>query len=246
MIRFACPRCKSILEQPENVAGTNFACPSCGQRLQVPMIPESKARPGDPAGNDLPAPASAAAAPPPIPLSPPPFVTASQRPVPASAAPSPPPAPARSPPRYRDCDDDYDDDDFPSIERHGSRRGKYSQEMSAKAAASGLVCSVLSLGLLLVTFVLWILIVQGQQRGRMGGDGEPLIAVILLLILGSFVLALLGIVFSSRGLDEGNRYNRGQATAGLVCGIVSLVIGSVVGLFFLCMGMVFWSIPGRW
>src|SRR5262245_47145649 len=42
MIRFACPRCKAVLEQPEGVAGTQFSCPSCGQRLEAPKPAEAK------------------------------------------------------------------------------------------------------------------------------------------------------------------------------------------------------------
>jgi DNA-directed RNA polymerase subunit RPC12/RpoP len=319
MIRFACPRCKSVHERPDSVAGTKFACPSCGQRLEVPLHPESKTVMGNPMGTEVPGAAvppapppvpgadvqvrtvqgrehvfwycplcqsqvdvaldlgqsttrcphcskriavpqpTAAAAPPfavppagqPIPFAPP-YVT-SQNPGGTSPArrggeaPEPPPVPeARSRRRDRDDDDD-DDDDFPSIERRAPRRGRYSKEVSARAASSGLVCALISLGLLLVTFVLWV-VAAGNARHRMGPDGEqPLFVVAFLVILGSFVLAILGIVFSSRGLDESNTYNRGQATAGLVCSIISLVIGSVLGLFLMCVGIFLMSAhPGRW
>jgi hypothetical protein len=103
----------------------------------------------------------------------------------------------------------------------------------------------MSMGLLLVSFVLGIMTVH-SQHGRFLGDGEPLIVVILLVVLASLVLALMGIVFSSRGLDASNTYNRGQATAGLVCGIIALALGSIVALFFFCVGMIVWSVPGRW
>src|SRR5262245_55116251 len=53
MIRFACPRCKAVLERPENVAGSKFACPSCGQRLQVPLPPENKTLLGNLVGSDV-------------------------------------------------------------------------------------------------------------------------------------------------------------------------------------------------
>jgi hypothetical protein len=238
MIRFACPRCKVVVQQPESAAGTQFACPSCGQRLQIPVPPADKSMLGDLVGEDHPVPAQSAAPPQP------PVVSASPGPASTPATPPPLPPAARPSRRNRDFDDDYEDD-FPSIARAASRRGRYSQESAVKAATSGLICSLISLGLLLVTFVLWVLTVHNQHV-RFGGEGEPLVVVILLVILGSFVLALLGIVFSSRGLDESNRYNRGQATTGLVCGIISMVIGSIIGLFFLCVGMVFWSIPGRW
>ncbi len=39
MIRFACPICKTSLQSRDQDSGTKFACPSCGQRLQVPAPP---------------------------------------------------------------------------------------------------------------------------------------------------------------------------------------------------------------
>lgn len=39
MIRFACPRCKSVLEAPDPKAGSKVACPKCQQRLQIPIPP---------------------------------------------------------------------------------------------------------------------------------------------------------------------------------------------------------------
>jgi hypothetical protein len=42
MIRFACPRCKSVLESPDEKAGGKVNCPKCQQRLQVPVPPRSK------------------------------------------------------------------------------------------------------------------------------------------------------------------------------------------------------------
>jgi DNA-directed RNA polymerase subunit RPC12/RpoP len=38
-VRYNCPRCKKPLESPAIEAGTKKPCPSCGQRLQVPMPP---------------------------------------------------------------------------------------------------------------------------------------------------------------------------------------------------------------
>ena len=76
MIRFLCPRCKAVLDQPENAAGTKLPCPSCGQRLQVPLPPENKTVLGTPLGADVPItpsavpaalPAGGAAPPPEIP-----------------------------------------------------------------------------------------------------------------------------------------------------------------------------------
>ena len=36
VIRFACPRCRAVLQTTEDQVGIKFPCPNCGQRLQVP------------------------------------------------------------------------------------------------------------------------------------------------------------------------------------------------------------------
>jgi DNA-directed RNA polymerase subunit RPC12/RpoP len=42
MIRYLCPRCRSMLESPEHKAGAKVNCPQCRQRLQVPLPPLNK------------------------------------------------------------------------------------------------------------------------------------------------------------------------------------------------------------
>src|SRR6516162_2874919 len=42
MLRYMCPRCKSVLESPEQKAGDKVSCPKCQQRLQVPGLPRDK------------------------------------------------------------------------------------------------------------------------------------------------------------------------------------------------------------
>jgi len=39
MIAFACPRCKTRIGRHNSEALTKIACPGCGQRLQVPQVP---------------------------------------------------------------------------------------------------------------------------------------------------------------------------------------------------------------
>ena len=233
MIRFVCPRCKAVLEQPDNAAGTTFVCFSCGQRLQMPFIHE-RTTPVDPGAKNLPSLAIPAVQVPPIPPPPVPAIG----PSPSSTA-TPQPSLAPQPRSRRDPEDGAEDEYFPSIARRSPGRGRYSQQAAAKAASSGLVCSLVSLAMLLLSLILWGVIVQ-RPGGRFAGQGE-FVVVILFVILGSFVLSLLGIVFSSRGLDESNSYNRGQASAGLVCGILAMLIGAVVGLFFFCAGIFIWS-----
>ncbi len=40
-IRFACPRCRTVLQTTEDQVGNKFPCPNCGQRLQVPAASPS-------------------------------------------------------------------------------------------------------------------------------------------------------------------------------------------------------------
>lgn len=259
MIRFACPRCKSILVQPDSGAGTAFACPSCGQRLHVPTVAKANDNPAStPVATQQPPPAS---------LTPPTVALSSAAPSEPSSLPpkaalparaGPPPldtsqdsddlSPGDARPRRRSWDreedEDHEDDDVPSITRTSGRRGRYSRETAARAASSGFVVSLISLGLLVVTFIVWLVAARGM-RGRGPADRQPLVVIALVMVLASFVLAIVGIIFSTRGLDESNSYNRGQGTAGVVCSIIALVIASLVGLFFLCIGMMF-SLPGRW
>jgi S1-C subfamily serine protease len=39
MIHFACPRCRHVLEKPDEHAGLKIPCPKCAQRVQVPFPP---------------------------------------------------------------------------------------------------------------------------------------------------------------------------------------------------------------
>ncbi|MGH7171140.1 MAG: NINE protein [Gemmataceae bacterium] len=39
MIRYSCPRCKSVLEAADHEGGAKIACPKCQQRLQIPIPP---------------------------------------------------------------------------------------------------------------------------------------------------------------------------------------------------------------
>ena len=74
MIRFLCPSCKSILDQPDDRAGEKLPCPRCSQRLQVPAAPRPPLNKtvlgqqlpagGSPPSAPSPAPASAPAPPP--------------------------------------------------------------------------------------------------------------------------------------------------------------------------------------
>ncbi len=90
--------------------------------------------------------------------------------------------------------------------------------------------------------MLWVLAAQAVHHPRFGGGSEgPFFLISLVLALSSFMLSVMSIVYSNRGLDVSNNYNRGQATAGLVCGIITLVLSTLSGLFFTCVGIFFFS-----
>jgi DNA-directed RNA polymerase subunit RPC12/RpoP len=42
-IRYNCPRCRKALESPAPMAGQKLNCPDCGQRLQIPQLPQAPA-----------------------------------------------------------------------------------------------------------------------------------------------------------------------------------------------------------
>src|SRR5437764_289063 len=80
MIRFACPRCKTVLNREDHEVGGKVNCPSCDQRLQIPgptgssqqpLMPAS-VHPGQPGPVPSPAEFNAPATPPlpsfPLPL----------------------------------------------------------------------------------------------------------------------------------------------------------------------------------
>ncbi len=221
MIRFACPSCKSITSQPASAAGHVFACPDCGQKLLVPGQPTSKS------GDDAP----------PLPAALPSSFTSE----PSSAPKRSPAAPPEVPLPRRRYDDDFDDD-LADVPRR--RRGYYSAEEAVKAASMGLICALIALGLQLGAAVLWFADLQSLRARFGGGPNGSVVLATLLVAVVSVALAIVSLVYSSRGHDPSNTEKRGQATAGLVCGIVALVLGCIAALFFSCVGMVVLSLHG--
>jgi hypothetical protein len=213
-----CPYCQNSVDVPQDLGQVSVRCPHCAKKIEVPYP------------NGMPR----RALPPPVPV---------DRP----AAPRPPEPPPR--PRYADDYDwdrrpprrDYEDDDdrYP---RDRSRASRARVDLAIRSAVSGLICSMVGLGLLLVAFFIWVLTVPStRSTTNMSG----LLCILALVVGGSFVLSLLGTVFSSRGLYPENEHNRGAAVAGLVCGIIGLVISSLVGFILFIAIMVNMNDP-RW
>lgn len=249
MMRFACPRCRAIQDAPPAAAGTTVACVSCGQRIEVPGQPSSgpanKTILGDLLGD---AGRITAAAPPAASL--PPAGQSAPIPFQPPTPPPPPPMPDREEPERRPrrarFSDRYEDDDFDDFDDYrprwrGGALSRYGRDQSSRAAFSGFLCSLVGMGLSMLTFFLWFLLMRDwavRPRDRGG--------IVFLFGLGmfvSFILTLMGTIFSSRGLDPSNDHNRGLAVAGLTCGIIGLVLSSIFGLFFLFCGILLWSAP---
>jgi hypothetical protein len=307
VIRFACPRCKTVIERADHEAGAKFSCTGCGQRLQVPGSVNKTAPPGaanwDWVGGAVGV-APVADAPPPgdvqvrlvrgrehitwpcplchtqvsvaldlcmatvrcpqctkridVPRAP---ESSAQQ---FKTAPAPDVLPVVEPPRrfrgydddsrdgrredYRDDYDDrprrrrsrYEDDDYePRIRRYTASGRPASEEECARSSTTGFLCAVIGIALLLVAAIIWVVMVAEGPRGQ----ASPLVFLILLIGIISFVLGLIGVVFSSRGLDPINQRNRGIAVAGLVCGILGMVVGLIGSIFFFCIGLVLMSRP---
>jgi DNA-directed RNA polymerase subunit RPC12/RpoP len=129
-----------------------------------------------------------------------------------------PPGRSYRPPRLRRNRERFEDD---LIRQPGPH---------ARAANAGLTCGVFGLGLFLVLFFLFMSLVS-HHPSRDSARGVA--AVSLLIVLASFILSLLGVVFGARGMSPVNDYNRGMGIAGLVCGIVGLVLNCFCGLALL-------------
>jgi len=217
-----CNVCRGPVDIPMDLRQQSVRCPHCSQRIGVPSVP-------------------AAALPPP----PPAALLPQREAYPVSDPLPPPPRSVRS---HRDDDwerdrprrrrrPDYDNDDDDEFLRRRSAGAPDLHECMRKAR-SGLLCSLISLGCLFVALLIWIGGVAARIRpGREG----ILVFVIFIVVAVSFVLSLLGTVYSSRGLNPVNESNRGAATSGLVCGIIGLVISAIVGLFVMCVGLIFFA-----
>lgn len=247
MIRCTCPACRAALELPDHLAGVSFHCPSCQAAFTVP---KAEAKPGLQQSfmdrllqpSEPPRTGAAVPFPPPTGRSESHAYRAPAPTPPTQPEPAPPPEPRRQQryddwdePRrpFRERDDDpYGDDDldFDARPRAGNR------DTAIRAAFFGMLFSTIGLfGILIGIFVFFFF----SRRGP--GGLNFLETITLVLAIGSmvsFALTLMGIVFSSRGLDRSNDHNRGLAVAGLVLGILGIVLSILFGSFYFLCGMI--------
>ncbi len=216
-----CPTCHGPVDIPLDLRQHSVRCPSCRERIPVPAV---------------------AAVQPPLPSARPPAPAPPYRdPEPSHSRRSRRPReedserPRR---RVRRANDDYDDDDDSDYRHRRSQPGP-DQQTCARAASFGLTCSLISLGLIVLsTFVILVIQNAGMRPERQG----ILFVVSFIAVAIAFVMSLLGTIFSSRGMNPVNEINRGTATGGLVCGIIGLVISAIGGLIVSCAGFFFWAV----
>jgi DNA-directed RNA polymerase subunit RPC12/RpoP len=115
--QFHCSNCQRLLETPDDTAGVRFACPVCGQQMEVPVPPPQPR----PVAATVPIPD------PFTPITPQPLVVSTPRELPVRHD-----EPRRDRPRRRDDDDDDHDDG------RGRRRGR--RRESIRHGGDGFAC----------------------------------------------------------------------------------------------------------
>jgi hypothetical protein len=248
MPRCACEFCSAALDLPDHMAGKPFPCPNCGKTFTVPRpgaaksqsymdqllasenervssvpLPPPAARPSA-EGNPLLRGAVEVPA----------KDTSGSKRIesPPRREPEPPPAPRRSlssRDRFRDEEeDDFEDDLFAPPRTRGAATPDV-----IRGAQMGLVFSLLGLAGILIG--LFVFLFYQSRRGPV--QMESIFFILSFAALLTFVLTLMGIIFSGRGLHSSNDYNRGSAVAGLVCGILGVVLSVILGSFVLFCGV---------
>lgn len=205
-----CPACQGSVDVAVGFRHSTVHCPHCSAKIAVPEAAASRA---------------------PVPPAPAP---------PAFPPPSEPPVPLPVRPRYERADDFDEPVRRRRADRYDRRERASRDEVDycIRSATSGLTCSLIGLGLMLLNLFLWV-----AAEGASWGGRDAILFLVVIVTLAGFVLGLLGVVFSARGLNDVNQYNRGSAVSGLVCGIICLVITVIVGVAVICVGLL---APWRW
>jgi hypothetical protein len=223
-VTWPCPLCQAQVSVALDLGQVTVRCPQCTKRIDVPSVP-SETR-----GQFRAEPANVPPVSDSFPLAPPEPRGDSSREKDYDDR------PRRRRSRYEDDDDDYE----PRIRRYTASGRPASEDECARSSTTGFLCSIISIVLLFIAVIIWIALVA---EGARGGQANPFVFLILLIGIISFVMGLIGLIFSSRGLDPINQRNRGLAVAGLVCGILGMVVGLIGSIFFFCVGLVLMSRP---
>jgi hypothetical protein len=224
-IRYSCPRCKAVLEAPDDRVGEKLNCPKCQQRLQNPAPPPNKTVLGTWQAGPPPVRRTTVAPPEAAPENYPSPVQGSPPPRPPETVDAPPPPSTKEagtpPPREK------------------GPREKYCHECGAVIRSKAEICPECGV----------------RQPGRTRAvvekfDGEPHrgTAILVLGVLSLFTMPVpLGLIAwlwaneDLKKMDAGvmDPEGRGSTQAGKVCGMISVIlsIGALVLvlLYFLCL-----------
>ncbi|MFO0966799.1 MAG: hypothetical protein U0793_14600 [Gemmataceae bacterium] len=245
MLRCACTFCSAALELPDHQAGAPFACPNCGRTFTVPFSPGNpQSYTASSVPEDKPANLPLSSLPAARRVDDPkasllkgavevPATDDPRRPKPIRLDPVPPPAPPRRDrPVSRDPHGD-EEDEAGDYFQTGRRRAAASPQLAARAAQIGFTCTLIGLfGILAGLYVFFTF----QRRGD-PNIMETVCLVLSFVALVMFILTLLGVIYSGRGLDASNEQNRGLGVAGLVGGILGLTLSVVGGAITLLCGV---------
>jgi hypothetical protein len=124
-------------------------------------------------------------------------------------------------------EDDYDDLDI------GPRRYRPEQHPT-NAGMIGFVLSLGCIGILGAVGVLWYLMELDNQRQINLDRTRGLMILFTVLVITSFFVAVTATFFSGRGLAPSNPLYRGYAAAGLILGIVEIIITAIASFFLSC------------
>ena len=135
--------------------------------------------------------------------------------------------------RRRSHYDDFDDDDIDI----GMGRPERPYEHPTTIGMIGFIFSGISLGLLIVVFVLWMFLRKENQGQVPQAEMERLRWMMywfLILDVLSFFAGLTATIMGARGLAASNSLYRGYSMAALILGIVEMVATVIFGFIMTC------------
>ncbi len=122
-----------------------------------------------------------------------------------------------------------DDDDF---EVNVGRRRP--DEHPTSAGMIGFIAAMVSLGLLLVVLVLYIFLLEENQRRQEIERTRLLYYWFLILDVLSFFAALVATILGARGSTPSNPLYRGYGITALILGIIEMVITILFSFWMMC------------
>jgi hypothetical protein len=140
--------------------------------------------------------------------------------------------------RRRGHYDDFDDDEIDL-----GRPAERPYQNPTTLGMIGFVFSGLSLGLLVVVFILWIFLRHDNQgqivQNQVDERTRWMMYWFLILDVLSFFAGLTATIMGGRGMAPSNPLYRGYSTAALILGIVEMVATIIFGFIMTCVVLIF-------